>query len=100
MMPIEIESLYFVLCCSMQQSDEVKLEKHRMEAGSTSAQDEVEDLEQDNLIRHRSKRKSSGYIEPAKGVEVVDASPASSPKHNDTSNNPQHNGNIFHSDEV
>ncbi|XP_038903850.1 plant UBX domain-containing protein 8 [Benincasa hispida] len=68
----------------------------RMEMGSTSAQVEVEDLEEDNLVRHRSKRKS--YVEPAKGVEV-DVDLSSSPKHSDTSNNPQHNGNIFPSDE-
>lgn len=71
-----------------------------METGSTSAQDEVEDLEQDNLVRHRSKRKSSGFVEPTVVEEVVDVSTASSPKHQDTSNNPQHNGNVFHSDEV
>lgn len=70
-----------------------------METGSTSAQDEVEDLEEDNLVRHRSKRKSTGYVEPAKGDEV-DVNLASSPKHSDTSNNPQRNGNIFPSDEV
>ncbi|KAL0550265.1 hypothetical protein IC582_014771 [Cucumis melo] len=69
----------------------------RMETGSTSAQDEVEDLEEDNLVRHRSKRKSTSYVEPAKGGEV-DVNLASSPKHSDTSNNPQHNGNIFPSD--
>ncbi|XP_022143470.1 plant UBX domain-containing protein 8-like isoform X2 [Momordica charantia] len=71
----------------------------RMETGSTSAQDEVEDLEQDNLVRHRSKRKSSGYVEPAKEVEAVDVSLASSTNPHDTSDNPQHNGNAFHSDE-
>ncbi|XP_022944618.1 plant UBX domain-containing protein 8-like [Cucurbita moschata] len=71
----------------------------RMETGSTSAQDEVEDLEEVNLIRHRTKRKSSGNAEPAKGVEIVDLSLASSPKHPDSSNNPQHNGNAFQSDE-
>lgn len=71
-----------------------------METGSTSAQDEVEDLEEVNLIRHRSKRKSSGNAEPSKGVEIVDLSLASSPKHPDSSNNPQHNGNAFQSDEV
>lgn len=98
--PTENGSLYFVLCCSRKQSDEVTLEKLRMETGSTSAQDEVEDLEQDNLVRHRSKRKSSGYVEPAKEVEAVDVSLASSTNPHDTSDNPQHNGNAFHSDEV
>ncbi|XP_022932323.1 plant UBX domain-containing protein 8-like [Cucurbita moschata] len=84
-------------------STEVEMRKGRalngrMEAGSTSFQDEVEDLEQDNLVKHRSKRKSSGCVEPAKGVEV-DVSLASSPKHSGAGNNSQHNGSIFRSDE-
>lgn len=88
-----------MLYCLTQKSDDNTLEKFRMEAGSTSFQDEVEDLEQDNLVRHRSKRKSLGYVEPAKGVEV-DVSLASSPKHSGAGNNSQHNGSIFRSDEV
>ncbi|TXG50983.1 hypothetical protein EZV62_023507 [Acer yangbiense] len=71
----------------------------RLEAGSSSIQDEAEDVEEPPLVRHRSRHMSSGSVESSKEVEVIEDSPPSSPRQHDISNHPQHNGNAFPSDE-
>ncbi|KAK2664653.1 hypothetical protein Ddye_003227 [Dipteronia dyeriana] len=71
----------------------------RLAAGSSSIQDEVEDVEEPPLVRHRSRHMSSGSVESSKEVEVIEDSPPSSPRQHDISNHPQHNGNAFPSDE-
>ncbi len=43
---------------------------------------------------------SSGSLDSAKGVEVVEAGSPSSPGQHDIGNPPQHSGNAFPSDEV
>ncbi|KDP25500.1 hypothetical protein JCGZ_20656 [Jatropha curcas] len=84
-------------------TDEVELgpiatSNGRLRSGRLSIQDETEDVEEQPLVRHRSRRTSSGSVESARDVGV-EASPPSSPGQNNTSSHPQHNGNSFHSDE-
>ncbi|KAF7810194.1 plant UBX domain-containing protein 8-like isoform X1 [Senna tora] len=73
----------------------------RTQAGSSSFQDEAEaeDVEEQPLVRNRSRRMSLGSTESAKDVEVIETSPLSSTGQQDSHNHPQHNGNSFTSDE-
>lgn len=71
-----------------------------MEAGRSFIQDEVEDLDDQPLVRHRSRRMSSGSAESAKEVEVVEDSPPSSPRQPDRGASPVRNGDAFHSQDV
>lgn len=71
-----------------------------MEAGKSFVQDEVEDLDEQPLVRHRSRRMSSGSVESAKDVEVIDDSPQLSPRLPNRSTSPERNGNAFHSEDV
>ncbi|KAL5748672.1 hypothetical protein ACOSQ2_025969 [Xanthoceras sorbifolium] len=71
----------------------------RLEAGSSSVQEEVEDVEEQPLVRHQSRHMSSGSVESSKEVGAIEDSPPSSPRQHDISNHPQHNGNVFPSDE-
>lgn len=72
----------------------------KLEAGSSSIQDEAEDVEEQPLVRHRSRRVSSGSVESVKEVEEMEDSPPSSPGPHDVGSPPRHNGDAFHSDEV
>ncbi|KAI4327009.1 hypothetical protein L6164_019514 [Bauhinia variegata] len=67
--------------------------------GRTSFQDETEDVEEQPLVRNRSRRMSLGSTESAKDVGVAETSTLSSTAQQDSSNHPGHNGNSFHSDE-
>lgn len=67
----------------------------RLEPGSSSIQEEAEDLEEQPLVRHRSQRRSSGSVESTKDVEVIEDTPPSSPGQHDIVDRPQHNGNAF-----
>lgn len=71
-----------------------------MQAGNSSFQDEVEDVEEQPLVRNRSRRMHLGSTESAEDVDVIETSPLSSTGQQGRSNHPQHNGNAFHSDEV
>ncbi|KAF7828313.1 plant UBX domain-containing protein 8-like isoform X2 [Senna tora] len=71
----------------------------RLQAGSSSFQDEAEDVEEQPLIRNRSRPIYSGPSDSSNDVEVIDRSTLSSTLHQDNSNNAQHNGNPIHSDE-
>ncbi|XP_010278560.1 PREDICTED: plant UBX domain-containing protein 8-like [Nelumbo nucifera] len=70
-----------------------------LEAGSSSLQDEAEDVEELPLVRHRSRRVSSGYVDSATEVQEIADSPPSSPGLQHVGSHPQRNGNTFHSDE-
>ncbi|KAM1050432.1 hypothetical protein ACFX13_032901 [Malus domestica] len=72
----------------------------RLEAGSSSIQEETEDVEEQPLVRHRSRRMSSGSVETAKEVGADEDSAPSSPEEQDMDNHPRHNGGDFPSDEV
>lgn len=66
-------------------------------------QDDIEDLEEQPLVRHRSRHLPSDSLESSKEVgdiENVEDSPPSSPRQLDSGNNPQHNDDSFPSDEV
>ncbi|KAE8712870.1 Plant UBX domain-containing protein 8 [Hibiscus syriacus] len=71
----------------------------RLMRGSSSIQDDAGDVEQQPLVRHRSRRTSSGSRESVKDIGAVEASPPSSPGQQDIGNRPQSNGNAFPSDE-
>lgn len=68
-----------------------------MEVGGSSAQDEAEDIEEQPLVRHRSRPMSSGSVDI--GGEVED-SPPSSPLRDASNDLPQHTENEFRLDEV
>ncbi|GMN32304.1 hypothetical protein TIFTF001_003600 [Ficus carica] len=63
--------------------DNVAATNGRLEAGRSFIQDEVEDLDEQPLVRHRSRRMSSGSVESAKEVDSVEHSPPSSPRQPD-----------------
>eukprot|EP00268_Persea_americana_P018587 TRINITY_DN1933_c0_g1_i2.p1 TRINITY_DN1933_c0_g1~~TRINITY_DN1933_c0_g1_i2.p1 ORF type:complete len:494 (-),score=154.48 TRINITY_DN1933_c0_g1_i2:871-2352(-) len=71
--------------------------------GNSSVQEEVEDVEEQPLVRHRSRRisfgASSDAMESAAVVEEMVDSLPSSPIPHDITNHPQPNGDAFHSDE-
>lgn len=84
-------------------SDDTALSQFRLEPGSSFVQDDVEDLEEQPLVRHRSRHLPSDSLESSKEVGVienVEDSPPSSPRQLDSGNHPQHNGDSFPSDEV
>ncbi|KAK6263054.1 hypothetical protein QUC31_008870 [Theobroma cacao] len=71
----------------------------RLGEGSSSIQDEADDVEEQPLVRHGSRQSSSGLGDSAKEVGVVEASPPSSPGQEGIGNHPPNNGNAFPSDE-
>ncbi|CAN4077804.1 unnamed protein product [Withania somnifera] len=70
----------------------------RSEVGSSSVQDEVEDLEEEPLVWRRRKPISSGS-ETAQDIEERAVSPLSSPQQHDNLNHSLRNGADFQSDE-
>ncbi|XP_058104806.1 plant UBX domain-containing protein 8-like isoform X2 [Magnolia sinica] len=69
------------------------------EAGGSSVQEEAEEVEEQPLVRHRSRRLASGPAESTTEVGQVVDSPPSSPGPSIVAPRPQHNGDAFHSDE-
>ncbi|TKY55343.1 Plant UBX domain-containing protein 8 [Spatholobus suberectus] len=70
----------------------------RLQAGSLSFPDEAEDVEEQPLVRNRSRHMSPGSTGLDGGVESIEASTLPSTAAQDSSN-PHHNGNSFPSDE-
>ncbi|KAJ8555728.1 hypothetical protein K7X08_013224 [Anisodus acutangulus] len=70
----------------------------RSEVGSSSVQDEAEDLEEEPLVWRRRKPMSSGS-ETAQDIEERVVSPLSSPRPHDNLNHSPRNGADFQSDE-
>lgn len=70
----------------------------RLEVGSSSAQDEVEDVEEQPLVRHRSRHTSSGSIDTAKEIGEDDLSPPTSPQRHNAVIHPEPNENEFPSE--
>ncbi|CAJ1943592.1 unnamed protein product [Sphenostylis stenocarpa] len=70
----------------------------RLQPGSLSFHDEAEDVEEQPLVRNRSRHMSSGSTGSVKEVEFAEAStlPTTAPQEN---SNPHHNRNSFPSDE-
>ncbi|CAN0841456.1 Plant UBX domain-containing protein 8 [Linum grandiflorum] len=66
----------------------------RLEKGGSFIQDEVEDVEEQPLVRHRSRNASSSSMESAKDV-VTESDLPSSPINNNPDNQTQTNGNAF-----
>lgn len=68
------------------------------EEGNTSVQEETEDVEEQPLVRHRSRRTSSGNVELVESGQLG-YSPPSSPRQNNIGGHPSYNGDAFQSDE-
>lgn len=71
-----------------------------MEAGRSLIQDEIEDSDEQPLVRNRSRQMSSGSGESAKEVGVVEASPPLSPRQPNSGTSPVRNGDAFPSEVV
>lgn len=67
----------------------------KLEAGSSSVQDEAEDMEEQPLVRNRSRRASSGSIESLKEVGEMDEGPPTGPGSRVITDHPLHNGGTF-----
>lgn len=72
----------------------------RLMRGSSSIHDDAEDVEEQPLVRRRTRQASSGSGESEKEIGVVEASSPSNPGQQDAGNLPRNNGNAFPSDEV
>ncbi|KAL6174637.1 hypothetical protein ACLB2K_051283 [Fragaria x ananassa] len=70
-----------------------------LEAGSSSIRDDTEDVEEQPLVRHRSRRMPPGSVEPSKEVGPSETSTPSSSGEQDTGDHPSHDGGAFPSDE-
>ncbi|XP_010934464.1 plant UBX domain-containing protein 8 isoform X2 [Elaeis guineensis] len=70
----------------------------KSEEGNISVQEETEDVEEQPLVRHRSRRTSSGNAELAESGGLA-YSPPSSPQQNNIGSGPPYNGDAFRSDE-
>ncbi|KAI7987545.1 Plant UBX domain-containing protein 8 [Camellia lanceoleosa] len=71
----------------------------RLDVGSSSVQEEAEDVEEQPLVRHRSRRMSSASVDSAKEIGEVEITPPSSPGQDNSINHPPQNANDFQSDE-
>ncbi|XP_043692053.1 plant UBX domain-containing protein 8 [Telopea speciosissima] len=71
----------------------------KLEAGSSSVQDEAEDVDEQPLVRHRSRRISFGSMESAKDDGEMSDSPPSSPRPHDVGTDQERNRENFPSDE-
>ncbi|KAK6158111.1 hypothetical protein DH2020_005425 [Rehmannia glutinosa] len=74
--------------------------KSQLEIGSSSIQDETDDVEELELVRHRRRRVTSSSIDTPNDIGGVEVSPPSSPQQNDNVRHSQHNGSDFPSDEM
>ena len=81
-------------------SDQGTLSDSSLEAGSSSIRDDTEDVEEQPLVRHRSRRMPPGSVEPSKEVGPSETSTPSSPGEQDMGDQPSHDGGAFPSDEV
>lgn len=63
----------------------------RLDVGSSSIQDEAEDVEEQPLVRHRSRRMSYASINSGKENEEAEVTPPSSPGQDDDINHPPTN---------
>ncbi|XP_042518832.1 plant UBX domain-containing protein 8-like [Macadamia integrifolia] len=70
----------------------------KLEAGSSSVQEEAKDVEEQPLVKHRSRHVSSGSVESASDVGEM-YSPPSSPRTHDVGTDRQRTGDTFPSDE-
>ncbi|KAF8412316.1 hypothetical protein HHK36_000277 [Tetracentron sinense] len=100
--PADVENLGILTAANGRQgfgsSNKGTSSQSKLEAGSSSVQDEAEDVEEQPLVRHRSRRLSFGSMESSKEVGEMAVSPPSSPEPHDIGND-QHNNDAFHTDE-
>ena len=71
----------------------------RLDVGSSSLQDEAEDVEEQPLVRH-SRHMSSASVGSDKETGEVEVTPPSSPGQQINISHPPNNRNEFHTDEV
>ncbi|XP_050377305.1 plant UBX domain-containing protein 8 [Argentina anserina] len=70
-----------------------------LEAGSSSVRDDIEDVEEQPLVRQRSMHMPPGSVEPSQEVGPSEAVAPSSAGVQDMDNHPSHDGGAFPSDE-
>ncbi|KAJ8449305.1 hypothetical protein Cgig2_002437 [Carnegiea gigantea] len=75
-------------------SDKPSLDPQKIEVGNSSIQDEVEESEEQPLVRHRSRRRSSASEEQME-VGEAEVSPVLSPLQSTVASQTQLNGNAF-----
>lgn len=75
-------------------SDKPSLDPQKIEVGNSSIQDEVEESEEQPLVRHRSRRRSSASEEQME-VGEAEVSPVLSPPQSTVASQTQLNGNAF-----
>lgn len=79
--------------------DKHSLSQRKNEAANSSIQDEVEELDEQPLVRNRSRRRSPGSEEANMEVGEAEVSPVLSPPRSTVADQAQLNGNAFPSDE-
>lgn len=84
----------------MSKSERGNRGRSRLQEGSSSFQDEAEDVEEQPLVRSRTRRLPLGSTGSAKDDDVVEAGMLPSVGQASSNPPPQHNENSFHSDEV
>ncbi|XP_057510879.1 plant UBX domain-containing protein 8-like isoform X2 [Actinidia eriantha] len=67
--------------------------------GSSSLQDEAEDVEEQPLVRHRSRHMSSASVGSGKETGEIEVTPPSGPGQQTNISHPPRNRNDFHTDE-
>ncbi|KAL1828399.1 hypothetical protein DCAR_0207603 [Daucus carota subsp. sativus] len=75
---------------SSEMEDLGKLANGRLEVGGSSTHDEVEDIEDHPLVRHRSRRMSSGSVDSGTEIRDNEGSPPTNPQHDTGTDHPQH----------
>lgn len=80
--------------------DKVASSQPKLEVGSSSIQDEAEDVDEQPLVRNRSRRVPSGSVESVEETGAIAVSPVSSPRRLNVDAHPDLNGTAFQSDEV
>lgn len=72
----------------------------RLQVGSSSVyEEETDDMDEQPLVRNRSRNVSTSSVDAVKDVEEVEVSPHASPQHPNDLNPPQVDGSNFHADE-
>lgn len=101
--PLEVEQLGKLDEPSRRQdvgsSDKPSSAQHKKEAGSSSIQDEADDMDEQPLIRSRPRRMSSASVRAHREVEESEVSPALDSPQPTIASETHPNGNAFPSDE-
>ncbi|KAH9615908.1 hypothetical protein KSS87_009901 [Heliosperma pusillum] len=93
--PIEVGELANVVDSKQRYMDYSVGAALLQEAGSSSIQDEVDELDEQPLVRHRSGQRSSGFVDAERNIEETEVNPVPSPPGPATDGQTQLNGSAF-----